>query len=140
MIPLIQLIDAAGAPRDLVLSGDPRQYTDLITPSGLAQISHYAQGIGVPKRLVFADPDQRPTRLVLDAHASGLDVHVWTFRPENQFLPRQDRGGTAAHEHGRLADELARHLRAGIDGFFIDDPAAGVAAVQAGFPALPGAP
>ena len=138
VIPLIQLIDATGAPRDLVLSGDPRQYADLITPRGLAQISHYAQGIGVPKRLVFTEPAQVPTRLVLDAHAAGLDVHVWTFRPENHFLPAQDRVGDGASDRGRLADELARQLRAGIDGFFTDDPAAGVAAVRAGFPALPG--
>ena len=138
VMPLIQLIDASGAPRDLVLRGDPRQYADLITPRGLAQISHYAQGIGVPKRLVLADPEQAPTRLVLEAHAAGLDVHVWTFRPENHFLPVQDRAGDAADAHGRLADEFARHLRAGIDGFFTDDVAAGVAAVRASFPAPPG--
>lgn len=137
-IPLIQLIDAHGAPRDLVITGDPRGYADLVTLPGLRDIAAYADGIGVPKRLVIADDGVQATPLVAHAHASGLEVHVWTFRPENHFLPARDRAGDDPAAHGRLSDELARHLTAGIDGLFIDCPAPGVAAVRAGEDPPPG--
>jgi glycerophosphoryl diester phosphodiesterase len=35
-VPLVQLIDASGAPYDFVEAGDPRTYRDLTTPEGLA--------------------------------------------------------------------------------------------------------
>src|SRR4051794_39036142 len=45
-VPLIQLIDATGAPADFVASGDPRTYDDLVTRKGLREIASYADGIG----------------------------------------------------------------------------------------------
>ena len=51
--PLVQLVDAQGAPYDLVAAGDPRKYADLITPDGLDRIAEYADGLGANKDLVL---------------------------------------------------------------------------------------
>ena len=51
-MPLVQLIDATGAPSDLVAAGDPRTYADLVTPAGLREIARYADGIGPSKDLI----------------------------------------------------------------------------------------
>jgi len=60
-------------------------------------------------------------------------VHPYTFRPENPFLPAELRRGDAASpsEQGDLASEISAFLRAGVDGFFTDDPATGRAALDA---------
>jgi glycerophosphoryl diester phosphodiesterase len=58
-------------------------------------------------------------------------VHIWTFRPENRFLPKQfrnDAGDNARNVEGSIK-EIRRYLEAGIDGFFADDPAAGRMAI-----------
>ncbi len=122
-VPLIQLVDADGAPRDFELAGDPRRYADLVTPAGCAFVARYAQGLGVPKKLVLdGAPPRTPGGLVANAHARGLDVHVWTFRAENHFLPPHLRRGTAPSDHGDLAAEVDEFLDAGVDGLFIEFP------------------
>lgn len=129
-LPLIQLIEADGAPRDFELAGDPRRYADLITPSGCAFVAGYAQGLGVPKKLILdGAPPRRPSPLVATAHAHGLDVHVWTFRAENQFLPPDLRRGALPAGRGDLEAEVAEFLATGIDGLFMDNPDVGVAAL-----------
>src|SRR3954463_6600167 len=90
-LPLIQLIDASGAPADLVAAGDPRTYADLVTPQGLRDIARYADGIGPDKSRIIpgnaaGKPLGQPTSLIDDAHRVGLLVHPFTFRPENNFL------------------------------------------------------
>ena len=58
---------------------------------------------------------------------------VWTFRPENQFLPADLRDGGALHARdpdGSLT-EMRRFLELGVDGFFTDDPALGRQAIDA---------
>lgn len=124
-LPLVQLIEAAGAPYDLVANGDRRTYADLVTPRGLAEIAAYASCIGPAKSLLIPrDAAGRlgtPTSLVADAHAAGLGVHPWTFRAESAFLP----AGVD------LEGELREFLAVGIDGFFTDQADIGVRARDA---------
>jgi glycerophosphoryl diester phosphodiesterase len=122
---LVQLIEAAGAPYDLVAGGDSRTYAGLVTPRGLEEIAAYASCIGPSKSLIIprdtAGKLGRPTSLVTDAHAAGLGVHPWTFRAESAFLP-------AAMA---LEEELRQFLDTAIDGFFTDQADIGVRAVAA---------
>jgi len=129
---LVQLIEASGGPYDLAARGDGRSYAALVTSEGLAEIAEYADAIGVAKSLILpvgADGALgASTRLVEHAHASGLDVHAWTFRAENAFLPPALRSSGDPAAHGEVGAEIAAYLAAGIDGFFIDQPALGVRA------------
>jgi glycerophosphoryl diester phosphodiesterase len=135
-VPLVQLIDAVGAPYDLVAAGDPRTYADLVTPEGLAEIATYADGIGPSKNLIVprdtAGNLLDPTSLVRDAHRAGLVVHPWTFRRENNFLPLDFRQGNPASPEylrapGDLPAELRLFFRLGVDGVFSDNPDTAVA-------------
>jgi glycerophosphoryl diester phosphodiesterase len=83
--PRIQLVSSRQGPRDL-------------SAAGLRAIAGYANGIGPARDLITQ-------RLVDDAHAAGLLVHAWTFRPEDE------------------PDDLPRALALGVDGVFADDPA-----------------
>jgi glycerophosphoryl diester phosphodiesterase len=131
-VPLIQLIEPTGRPWDFTLGRFARTYADLVKPEGLREIAAYARGIGVHKNLVLPrDAHERllsPTTLVRDAHAAGLLVHVFTLRAENQFLPAELRRGPDLPARGDLAAEATLFLEAGVDGFFTDHPAIGVAA------------
>ena len=136
-VPLVQLIDAAGAPADFVLSGDPRTYDDLVTPEGLAEIAEYADGIGPDKRRIvpgnLANGELgEPTTLIADAHRAGLVVHPWTFRPENNFLAASFRQGDPSsaeylRARGDQPAELALYYELGVDGLFADNPDTAVA-------------
>jgi glycerophosphoryl diester phosphodiesterase len=88
----------------------------------VAEIAGYADAIGPHKdQVIPRAADGRlgePTSLVEEAHAAGLLVHPWTFRPEPAFLP----AGMGGDE------ELDRFLALGVDGVFADDPGAAVAA------------
>jgi glycerophosphoryl diester phosphodiesterase len=120
-IRLIQLMDLDGAPAD----GAVASYAAMRTPAGLADVARYAWGIGPNKAALWTGATA--SSLVADAHAAGLRVHPWTYRAENRFLdPRfAAPGGEAAH--GDVAGEIAAAIRLGIDGFFTDHPAIGVA-------------
>jgi glycerophosphoryl diester phosphodiesterase len=142
-LPMVQLVEASGAPYDFIGAGDSRTYADVITPSGLAEVATYANAIGPNKSLVIprvpgnaipasggvaAAVDGKlgaPTSLVRDAHAAGLGVHPWTFRAENHFLPANLRSSSDSTQHGDLAAEIAAFLEAGVDGFFTDHPVLG---------------
>ncbi|QUF02071.1 glycerophosphodiester phosphodiesterase [Actinosynnema pretiosum subsp. pretiosum] len=133
-VPLVQLVNASGAPYDFVKAGDPRTYRDLVTPDGLEEVARYASGVGLAKDVVlprdaggFLLPG---TPVVRDAHARGLLVHVWTFRNENAFLPADHRSSTDPAAYGRAFEEYARFLATGVDGVFADNPDTAVEAVR----------
>jgi len=133
--PVVQLIAGSGAPYDLVAAGDPRTYTDLITPAGLAEIATYADGIGPDKnRVIPRDASgalTSPTTLVDDAHGAGLLVHPYTFRSENTFLPLDFRIGTDPRAYGDAIAEYLVFYEVGVDGVFSDNPDVAVAARDA---------
>ena len=104
-VPLVQLVEAYGAPYDLAAAGDSRTYYDLVSPVGLREVSTYASGLGVHHEIL-----QRRTGLVAEAHHAGLVVHAWTVRDE--------------HDPG-LAAKL---FGLGVDGVFTDQPDTAVAA------------
>jgi glycerophosphoryl diester phosphodiesterase len=122
--PLVQLLAAEGAPWDQ----SPEKggnFANLASAEGLKKVSDYADAIGVQKTMVLAEGAGgvlTPTRLVDDAHAVGLEVHAWTFRAENMFLPVTFRRGTDLAGHGDLAGEIRLHVETGVDGLFCDHP------------------
>ncbi|HYP81288.1 MAG TPA: glycerophosphodiester phosphodiesterase family protein [Steroidobacteraceae bacterium] len=136
--PLVQLMSADGGPWDFNSAGTAqlqrRQYRSMATPEGLRDIARYAAAIGVQKEMVMpdaaADGVLAPVPLVEHAHAAGLDVHVWTFRAENHFLPPALRRGDDPAAHGDLGTEIRTFVAAGIDGLFSDHPALARAALQ----------
>jgi glycerophosphoryl diester phosphodiesterase len=115
-LPLVQLINLTGKPYDFIVSGENRAYADLITKSGLAEIAKYAHAIGIHKDILVPRDStgklQSPTTLVHDAHAVGLEVHVWTFRDEDYFLPLDFQGNPQK--------EYELFFNLGIDGVFSD--------------------
>ncbi len=137
-VRLLQLLDdPAAQPYDQRVAGGALRYADLATPQGLRAVAGYADAIGPPIRTIMPlDAHGRlgsPTALVADAHAAGLDVLAYTFRPENRFLAAEFRHGEPheRHEAGSIA-EIRAYLAQGIDGFFTDDSALGRRAVDAG--------
>ncbi len=125
-VRLIQLI-ADG------VSGDGVAYDSLVTPAGLQAVAAYAAGIGPARERIIPRDGKgvlgAPTTLVADAHAAGLQVHPWTFRPENFFLGQPWRRGSDPQARGDAAGEIRHYLETGIDGVFSDSPAAVVAAL-----------
>ena len=125
-VRLIQLVDTG-------MSADGSSYDALMTPAGLKTIATYAFGIGPNRDRVIprdaAGTLLAPTSLVADAHAEGLEVHPWTFRPENYFLAQPFRQGSNPQARGDAAGEIRVYLEAGIDGVFSDLPAAAVKAL-----------
>jgi len=131
-VPLVQLVEASGAPADLRHRDGARaaSYASMLTPAGLDALADAVDGISPDKRLILA-PDRwgrvhGPARFVADAHARGLRVFTWTCRPENRFLLPAFRraGGPAAF--GDYEREWAVLRAAGLDGVFVDHPDLGV--------------
>jgi len=128
---LVLLADAEGGPPDL----PGVKYADLLTAEGLKGVAAYADGLGPHQSLVIprAEGLLPATSLVKDAHAAGLQVHPWTVRAENYFLPPALRRGDAARPdymalHGEVEPLLKALYAAGVDGVFSDFPALAVAA------------
>ncbi|GAA4288794.1 esterase-like activity of phytase family protein [Georgenia daeguensis] len=133
-VALAQLVNCSGAPYDLVAAGDSRTYKDLTTAEGLEGIAEYADILGACKDVMIprnADGTLgEPTPVIEDAHRAGLEVHGWTFRAENTFLPTEFRSSADPAEHGDLAGEITVFLEAGMDGIFSDHPDIAVAAAE----------
>ncbi len=131
-IRLLQLIDdPKEQPYDVVAAGGKLDYAEMMTPAGLRQIATYADAIGPSTREIIplaADGTLgKPSALVHDAHAAGLELHPYTFRPENFFLAKNFWQGSdpkTFNAAGSVA-EIRAYLDAGIDAFFTDDPALG---------------
>ncbi|MGW4928528.1 esterase-like activity of phytase family protein [Agromyces sp. NPDC004153] len=125
-VTLAQLVSSSGRPYDFTAAGDPRTYADLVTPAGLAEVATYADGVGLEKSVMIprtpAGTLGTPKPIIADAHAAGLDVHGWTFRLENQFLPAEFRSSSDPNAPGDLAGELQVFIDAGMDGVFSDHP------------------
>jgi glycerophosphoryl diester phosphodiesterase len=134
-LPIVQLMEDEGAPFDFVVGGDSRNYRDMTSPDGLSEIATYATAIGPHKWQVIPlasdDTLAAPTPLVKNAHAAGLKVHAYTFRAENQYLPKNLRLGVDPNGFGDLGSELKVYLDAGLDGFFTDHADIGVEARDA---------
>lgn len=136
-IRLMQLL-ASGSIRFPAKSGngDATGFADMMSPKGLSEIATYADVIGPDTRSIIPLDTTfhlgAPTTLVHDAHAAGLLVHPYTFRPENHFLAadfRNGAGDATRNPDGSVA-EIQRYIDTGIDGFFTDDPAIGRRAVD----------
>ena len=129
---LVQLVDSEGSPAD----APGYSYADMVTADGLKAIAAYADGVGPDKSLVVPTDGKvllPPTALVKDAHAVGLQVHPWTVRAENYFLPQSlKRGLPARPDYPRLQGDVAPVFKAlydaGVDGVFSDFPGFAVAA------------
>jgi glycerophosphoryl diester phosphodiesterase len=128
--------DPDSAPWDWISTGDPRNYSDMLTPTGLAEIAKYADGIGPWKRQILgvkgidSNGDGKAedingdgvvneadgvtvvlSNAVADAHKAGLVVHPYTFR-DDVPMPR---------DYARDPGQEYRHLYAlGVDGVFSD--------------------
>ncbi|MFB6639975.1 glycerophosphodiester phosphodiesterase family protein [Streptomyces chartreusis] len=115
-LDLWQALGTTGGPYDLVSSGDPTTYKDMMTPAGLARIAAYAGWIGPDKSSLTG------TSLLADAHAAGLRVGPYTFRAENQFLPADLRRGTGPNDFGDAFAEYALYYGLGVDAVVTDFP------------------
>ena len=76
---LIQLLESSAG------RGNDATFDRLRTREGLAELAKVADGIGPALNDVVAPAAEggyRPTSLVADAHAAGLDVHPYTFRAD----------------------------------------------------------
>lgn len=124
--PVEQLVDATGAPYDLVAAGKDTTYADLVTPAGLAKVARYADWLGPNKDVVLPRDASGaltgPSDVVDDAHAAGLRVVVFTVRDENQFMATDFRTGTDPDAKGDVFAEVQAFLDAGVDGVFADHP------------------
>ncbi|MEQ1805877.1 MAG: glycerophosphodiester phosphodiesterase [Burkholderiaceae bacterium] len=158
-VKLVQLVDADDIavdgkitfaapfdkPYDWVVSGRAGLFEDLLTPSGLAEVRTYADGIGPWKVYLQStkckavapngkcadtngdgavnDMDREwtaPSDVIERAHELGLLVHTWTFRNEPRRL--------ASNYGGRPVDEYMHFYELGVDGVFSDFPDTAVTA------------
>jgi glycerophosphoryl diester phosphodiesterase len=98
----------------------------LVTPSGLREISTYADGIAPHKgRILLHGADGTligVSDLVTQAHRAGLTVEPWTLRPENVFLPRHLRRGGDPSGLGDAQTEARLLFALGVDSVITDAP------------------
>ena len=118
-VPLVQLLDAPNLrPYDVVAAGGTTTYGDLATAAGLRGVAEYAAGVGPAKTYIVprnADGSSRHAddASSADAHAAGLQVHPYTFRNENNFLPLELRRGTDPAAYGDAFAEYAQFFALG---------------------------
>lgn len=81
----------------------------------LDAVAQFADALGANKALLF-DADGNDSGLVREAHALGLDVHVWTVRDDREPVVGEN-----------VQDELRALYALGVDGVFTDFPATALA-------------
>ena len=131
---LVQLTGGRTArPWDFIVARDTRTHGDLLSAAGLDFINDYADVLGAEKGTLIprdaAGNLLAPNSTIADAHAAGLLVTPYTFRPENQFLPANMRNGSNPNAYGVDYREMLTFLNAGVDGIFVDAPDRGVTVV-----------
>jgi glycerophosphoryl diester phosphodiesterase len=141
---VVQLIDGAGIdyktgsitydspdsakPFSWLQAHDPRTFAAMVTPTGLAEIRTYADGIGPWKFYILPAQgrdaagnavmaldqasNMAPSSLIADAHKAGLFVHPFTFRDESEYLTKTYRDDPKA--------EYKAYFDLGVDGVFTD--------------------
>lgn len=133
-IRIAQLLNGGGRPYDFTVAGDLRTYAQLaeLDADGLLFIDGYADGVGANTNLLIplvGGVLGTPTSLIADAHSLGLEVHAWTFRAENVFLPNEFDSSSDPAAFGDMKGQILAFTALGLDGFFTDHPDIGVAAV-----------
>ncbi|MDQ2697656.1 MAG: glycerophosphodiester phosphodiesterase [Actinomycetota bacterium] len=144
----IFLVEATGAPWDLVLAGGSRapRYDAFVTEEGLFDLAGRVDGVSVGKARLVDDgrasaspgvaasaadgvaPPLTGSDLVDAAHSAGLEIYTWTLRPENRFLAPGFRRGRARAAFGDWFGEFGQVIGTGVDGIFVDHPDLGVEA------------
>ena len=125
---LIQLIDSTASPADR----PDLSYDGMMSVEGLRAIADYADGIGPSTNRVLADGGA--TALVGQAHDAGLQVHIWTLRMENMFLPAQYQRTDDPEGRGDFAGYVRAVAATGVDAVFTDFPAQARAALEKAAP------
>ncbi len=134
-IELLQLLGAPDQrPYDAVVAKRRTTYGDLMKPNGLRDVAGYADAVGPSIKSIALSTGAAGMRsaLVDEAHAAGLKVVVYTFRPENYFLGAafKNQEAVSARNEAGSTSEMRGLLAAGIDALFTDDPALGRRAVD----------
>jgi glycerophosphoryl diester phosphodiesterase len=121
---LVYLVEAAGAPADLVARDGrhARTYAEHLTDPGLARLATSVDGVSFDKRMIIAGDGAGVTDVVDRAHDAGLLAFTWTLRAENRFLAKRFRSGGAPFELGDWLAEFRLVFGAGVDGVFADQP------------------
>ena len=112
--PFLQRLDAVSdVPLAMLYAGPD---ADGANAGGLSleEIARFADGIGAYKSLLLT-PEGDSTGFVEQAHALGLEIHVWTVRDDREPLTGET-----------VQDELRALYAVGVDGVFTDFPATAV--------------
>jgi glycerophosphoryl diester phosphodiesterase len=98
----------------------------LVTPSGLREISTYADGIAPHKGRILLHGAGGTlvgvSNLINQAHRAGLTVEPYTLRPENVYLPTHLRRGTDPRGLGDAQTEARLLMALGVDSVITDAP------------------
>jgi glycerophosphoryl diester phosphodiesterase len=120
-----------GKARRVMLVGQGTAPVDVKSAAGIKAIAAFAEGLGPEWPLVIPTAGGAlgaPTELVQWAHAAGLQVHPWTVRAENAFLPKSLQRGSTPADHGDVDAVYKAIYAAGVDGLFSDFPGLAVKA------------
>jgi len=107
-------MNAVAPVRLAMLYSSPDEADGNMSGYPLDVVAQFADGVGANKELLL-NPDGSSTGLLEEAHALGLDIHVWTVRDDRVPLV----GDT-------VEDELRALYELGVDAVFADFPATAV--------------